>query len=402
MLHTDRIRRDFPMFSEEHQSGIYLDNAATTHKPLAVIEAVSRFYRRQNATVRRGVYPLAAQATRAHEQVREQVRQFIGAAKASEIVFTAGTTDGINLVANSFAAPRLQSGDEVLISAMEHHANLIPWQQICQQTGAKLTVIPINQQGELELAMLPRLLNNRTKLLAVTHISNSLGTINPIKAITQRAHEHGIPVLVDGAQSAAHHPIDVVDLDCDFFVFSGHKMFAPSGIGVLYAKAAHLEKMPPYRFGGEAIRSVTFAATTFAPAPTKFEPGTPNVEGTIGLGAAMGYINAIGKKNIQTHLREMLAYATEQLSAIDGLRIIGTAEAKSAILSFTLADIHPHDAATYLGEAGIAVRAGHHCTQPVMQFFGIPGTLRASFSIYNTKAEIDHLAETIRAAKRFF
>jgi len=381
---------------------IYLDNAATTHKPKAVIEAVSRFYSQQNATVRRSVYPLAAQATQAYERVREQVRQFIGAKESSEIVFTAGTTDGINLVANSFAAPRLQPGDAILISAMEHHANLIPWQQICRQTGAKLSVIPINEQGELQLEMLPDLLGHHTKLLAITHISNSLGTINPAKAITQIAHERGIPVLVDGAQSAAHYPIDVMDLDCDFFVFSGHKMFAPSGVGVLYAKSAHLEHMLPYRFGGEAIRSVTFEDTTFASAPTKFEPGTPNVEGAIGLGAAMDYVHTIGKDNIQAHLKEMLAYATEQLSAIDGLRLIGTAKSKSAILSFTLAGIHPHDAATYLGEAGIAVRAGHHCTQPVMQFFGVPGTLRASFSIYNTKAEIDQLAETIRAAKRFF
>jgi len=404
MFDVKTIRQDFPILNQQvnGKSLVYLDSTASSQKPLPVIEAMNTYYREYNANVHRGIYHISEKASEAYETARKKVGRFINARSWREIIFTRNATESINLVAYSWGRANIKAGDVILTSEMEHHANLIPWQQICQQTGAKLTVIPINQQGELELAMLPRLLNNRTKLLAVTHISNSLGTINPIKAITQRAHEHGIPVLVDGAQSAAHHPIDVVDLDCDFFVFSGHKMFAPSGIGVLYAKAAHLEKMPPYRFGGEAIRSVTFAATTFAPAPTKFEPGTPNVEGAIGLGAAMGYINAISKKNIQIHLREMLAYATEQLSAIDGLRIIGTAEAKSAILSFTLADIHPHDAATYLGEAGIAVRAGHHCTQPVMQFFGIPGTLRASFSIYNTKAEIDHLAETIRAAKRFF
>lgn len=402
MLHPDNIRLDFPIFSQADRPFIYLDNAATTQKPKPVIEAVSRFYQTKNATVRRSIYPLAAEATRAYEQVREEVRQFIGAARSREIVFTSGTTAGINLVAQSFAASRLQPGDEILISAMEHHANLIPWQQLCKQKGATLRIIPINENGELLLGKLPELLNDRTRLLAITHISNSLGTINPIKSITQLAHERGVPVLVDGAQSIAHYPIDVVDLDCDFFVFSGHKMFAPGGIGVLYAKSSFLEEMQPYQFGGEAIRSVTFEETIFAPAPTKFEPGTPNVEGAIGLGAAIHYINAIGREHIAAHVQTLLAYATGRLTEIEGLRIIGTAREKSAIISFMLAGIHPHDAATYFGEAGIALRAGHHCTQPVMQFFGVPGTLRASFSMYNTTAEIDQLVETIHATKRFF
>ncbi len=402
MLHPDQIRLDFPIFTQAESPVIYFDNAATTQKPTPVVEAVGRFYQTQNATVRRSIYPLAAEATRAYEQVREEVRQFIGAGSNREIVFTEGATASINLVAQSFAASRLQPGDEILISAMEHHANLIPWQQICKQKGATLRVIPIHENGELILEKLPELLNERTKLLAITHISNSLGTINPIKTIAQRAHERGVPVLVDGAQSVAHYPIDVIDLDCDFFVFSGHKIFAPGGIGVLYAKSAFLEEMQPCQFGGEAIRSVTFEETVFAPAPTKFEPGTPNVEGAIGLGAAINYINAIGKEHIAAHVQTLLAYATERLSAIEGLRIIGTASEKSAIVSFMLEGIHPHDAATYFGEAGIALRAGHHCTQPLMQFLGIPGTLRASFSIYNTKTEIDHLVETIHAAKRFF
>lgn len=404
MLNTELIRQDFPIFSYHHQGKplIYLDNAATTQKPQAVIQAVHDFYTQQNATVRRSIYPLAAAATRAYEGVREQVKQFIGAASSQEIIFTKGTTEGINLVATAFAESRLNPGDEILISAMEHHANLIPWQQLCLRKSAKLQVIPMNVRGELILEKLPELLSHRTKLLAITHISNSLGTINPIREIIELAHAQGVPVLVDGAQSVAHYPLNMNELDCDFFVFSGHKMFAPTGIGVLYAKGEYLEQMQPYQFGGEMIRSVTFEETLFAKVPAKFEAGTPNVEGAIGLGAAIDYINQIGKANIGGHLHDLLSYATEQLSAIEALTIIGTAQQKTTILSFTLEGIHPHDAATFLGEAGIAVRAGHHCTQPVMAFFNIPGTLRASFTIYNTREEIDQLAETIRAAKRFF
>ncbi len=404
MLNPNSIRQDFPIFSHLHHGKplIYLDNAATAQKPQVVIQAVYDFYMQQNATVRRSMYPLAAEATRAYEGVREQVRAFIGAQDSQEIIFTKGTTEGINLVATAFAESRLHPGDEILISAMEHHANLIPWQQLCLKKNAKLQVIPMNERSELVLERLPELLSHRTKMLAITHISNSLGTINPIREIIALAHAHGVPVLVDGAQSVAHYPIDVVALGCDFFVFSGHKMFAPTGIGVLYAKAEHLEQMQPYQFGGEMIRSVTFEKTLFAHVPAKFEAGTPNVEGAIGLGAAIHYINQIGKTNISAHLSKLWEYATEQLSAIEGLTIVGTAQQKTAILSFILAEIHPHDAATFLGEAGIAVRAGHHCNQPVMDFLGIPGTLRASFTIYNTPQEIDQLVATIRAAKRFF
>lgn len=404
MLNPISIRQDFPIFAHLYQgkSLIYLDNAATTQKPQAVIQAVHDFYTSKNATVRRSIYPLAAEATRAYEGVREQARQFIAAASSQEIIFTKGTTEGINLVATAFAESRLNPGDEILISAMEHHSNLIPWQQLCLRKGAKVQVIPMNTRGELILEKLPELLSHRTKMLAITHISNSLGTINPIREIIELAHARGVPVLVDGAQSVAHYPLNMSELGCDFFVFSGHKMFAPTGIGVLYANAKHLEQMQPYQFGGEMIRSVTFEETLFAKAPAKFEAGTPNVEGAIGLGAAIHYINQIGKANIGRYLNDLLGYATEQLSAIEGLTIIGTAQQKTAILSFTLEGIHPHDAATFLGESGIALRAGHHCTQPVMAFLGIPGTLRVSFTIYNTIEEIDQLAETIRAAKRFF
>lgn len=381
---------------------VYLDNAATTQKPQQVIQAISDFYSFHNATVRRGIYPLAAQATRAYERVREQVRDFIGAKSSSEIIFTRNTTDGINLVASAFAEKLLNAGDEILITASEHHSNLVPWQQICFRKNAKLRVLPMNERGELQLENLPALLTNRTKLLAIAHISNTLGTIHPIQSIIQKAHQQGIPVLIDGAQSVAHYPIDVTALDCDFFVFSGHKMFAPTGVGVLYGKAEHLEKMLPYQFGGEMIRSVTFEETLFAEAPTKFEAGTPNVEGAIGLGAAINYINNIGKTQIVNYLNELLQYTTEKLSAINGLKIIGNALEKTAIISFILEGIHPHDAATFLGEAGIAVRAGHHCTQPIMQFFNIPGTIRASFTIYNTKAEIDYLVENVQIMQHFF
>ncbi len=400
-MNANHIRQDFPIFLQ-NEPLIYLDNAATTQKPFPVIQAVNEFYTYQNATVRRGIYPLAAQATRTYEQVREQIRDFIGANSNEEIIFTRSTTDGINLVATAFAESRLHAGDEILIGASEHHANLIPWQQLCFRKKSNLKIIPINEKGELQVEKLSELLTARTKLLAISHISNSLGTIHAIQHIIEKAHKKGVPVLVDGAQSIAHYPINVAEFNCDFFVFSGHKMFAPSGIGILYAKAEHLANMQPYQFGGEMIRSVTFEETIFAEAPAKFEAGTPNVEGAIGLGAAINYIKSIGKEKIVNHLQNLLAYANEKLLAINGLKIIGTAAQKTAIISFTLENIHPHDAATFFGEAGIAVRAGHHCTQPVMHFFQIPGTIRASFTIYNTKDEIDQLAEAVKAAQRFF
>jgi cysteine desulfurase/selenocysteine lyase len=400
-MNTANIRQNFPIFAAQ-PTFIYLDNAATTHKPSLVIDRIHDFYQHHYATVRRGIYPLAAQATRAYEHVREQVKNFVGAQDNQEIIFTKSTTDGINLVATAFAEPRLQSGDEILISASEHHSNLLPWQQLCVKKGAKLRILPINLRGEWQLNELPNLLSERTKMVAISHISNSLGTINPIETVIQAAHEKGIPVLVDGAQSAAYYPIDVAALDCDFFVFSGHKMFAPSGIGVLYGKAAHLAAMQPYQFGGEMIHSVDFSETVFAAAPAKFEAGTPNIEGAIGLGAAIEYIEQIGKNTIVWHLHQLISYATEKLAPIRNLQIIGNATQKTAIVSFVLNNIHPHDVATFLAEAGIAVRAGHHCTQPVMNFFHIPGTVRASFSIYNTPEEIDQLAEAVRATQRFF
>lgn len=404
MLDVDLIRVDFPIFAQPISGKplIYMDNAATTQKPKSVIQAVSAFYTTQNATVRRGLYPLAVQATQAYEQVREQVRRFINAVAAKEIIFTYGTTDGINLVAQAFVAPRLKAGDAILLSAMEHHSNLIPWQQLCLQKGAALRLIPMDEKGNLRLENIEKLLDDQVKLLAITHVSNALGTINPIETICALARERGIPVLIDAAQSAGYYPIDVLATGCDFLVFSGHKMFAPTGIGVLYGKIEHLEAMQPQRFGGEMIRSVSFEETTFAEVPARLEAGTPNVEGIIGLGAAIRYIQSFEKQAVVTHLDELTQYATQQLSALHGVRLIGTAPQKSAIVSFLLEKIHPHDAATFLGEAGIALRAGHHCAQPVMDFLGIPGTLRASFSIYNTKAEIDAFVAAVEAAQLFF
>lgn len=396
-----QIRQDFPLLAQ-NEALVYLDNAATTHKPQSVIQAVSNFYTFQNATVRRGIYSLAAEATFTYEQVRAQVRDFIGANQSAEIIFTKSTTEGINLVATSFAENRLNAGDEILIAISEHHANLIPWQQVCFRKKARLLVIPMNERGELEIEKLPTLLSKRTKLLAIAHISNSLGTIHPIETVIEMAHHQGVPVLVDAAQSVTHYPMDVKAWDCDFLVFSGHKMFAPTGIGILYGKSEHLQQMPPYQFGGEMIHSVTLEETIFAAAPAKFEAGTPNVEGAIGLGAAIKYIDNIGKPQIIRHLHDLRLYATDKLLAINGLQIIGTAPEKTAILSFILENIHPHDAATFLSEAGIAVRAGHHCTQLVMAFFNIPGTIRASFTIYNTPAEVDYLTDTLRTMQRFF
>lgn len=398
------IRSDFPIFAakEGEKPLIYLDNAATTQKPSLVIERIQQFYQQEYATVRRGIYPLAAQATRAYEQVREQVRAFLSAGLRDEIIFTKGTTESINLVATAFAESRLQSGDSILVSLSEHHSNLLPWQQLCFKKKAYLNILPINQKGEWDLNKLPELLHNRVKLVAIGHISNALGTINPIKKVIQMAHNQGIPVLIDGAQSIAHYPVDVQALGCDFFVFSGHKMFAPSGVGVLYAKSEHLKAMQPYQFGGEMIRSVDFDETIFAEAPAKFEAGTPNIEGVMGLGVAIEYIEKIGKQLITKYIKYLLDYATEKLSAIRGLTIIGTATEKTAIIAFNLDRIHPHDVATFLGEAGIAVRAGHHCAQPLMTFFEVPGTVRASFTIYNTIEEIDYLVEVIQQMQRFF
>ena len=405
MLDAVQIKKDFPIFQQPIENGkplIYLDNAATTQKPQVVIDAINQYYQKQNANIHRGIYTLAATATQAYENVRKQVQQFIGAGSHTSVIFTSGTTEGINLVANSFAAPRLLPGDEILISAMEHHSNLIPWQMICKQKGAHLRVIPLSENGELEIEQFEKLLTHRTRMLALVHISNSLGTVNPIKKMIERAHQKSIPVLIDAAQSMASHQINVSELDCDFLVFSGHKIFGPTGIGVLYGKEKWLEEMPPYQFGGEMIRSVSFEETTFAKLPHKFEAGTPNIAGVAGLGKAIEYINGIGKLKIENHNKQLLDYATTQLSVIDGFQIIGKAKKKSGILSFMIDGVHPHDVATILNEYGIAVRAGHHCAQPVMNFYNIPGTARASFSIYNTKSDINQLALAIEAVKQLF
>lgn len=405
MLNTDTMRNDFPIFLQAQASGkplIYLDNAATTQKPWLVIEAMERFYQKGNANIHRGIYTLAAEATAAYEEVRDKVQTFIGAASRKEIVFVKGTTDAINLVANSFAGAKIEKGDEILISAMEHHSNLIPWQMVCKRMGAHLRVIPMTEKGELKMDVFKSMLTDRTKLLAVVHISNTLGTINPIEEMIELAHQKNIPVLIDGAQSAASEDINVQKLDCDFFVFSGHKVFGPTGIGILYAKEEHLEAMEPYQFGGEMIRSVTFEETTYARLPHKFEAGTPNIGGVMGLGAAIDYIEKIGKEKIRKHLTKMLTVATEKIKAIGGVNIIGQADRKSCILSFTIDDIHPHDIATILNESGIAIRAGHHCTQPIMDFYKIPGTARASFSIYNTEDEIDQLVKGIQKVINIF
>ncbi|MEM8907699.1 MAG: cysteine desulfurase [Bacteroidota bacterium] len=401
----DAFRLDFPIFRRPMKNGhplIYLDNAATTQKPWQVLEALQKYYQQQNANIHRGIYQLAAEATAAYEAVRAKAQQFIGAARTEEVVFVKGTTDAVNLVATAFLSPQLQPGDEVIISAMEHHSNLIPWQIICQAHQAKLRVIPMTEKGELMPDGLAQMLNPKTKMLAIVHVSNSLGTINPVDEMIELAHEAGVPVLVDGAQSIVSEKIDVQQMDCDFFAFSGHKLFGPTGTGVLYGKAKHLKGMAPYQYGGEMIRSVTFEKTNFARIPHKLEAGTPNIAGIIALGAAMDYVQKIGQPNIKAHLQALLAYGTAALDSVPGLRIIGQADRKSSILSFVMEGAHPHDIATILNEYGIAVRAGHHCTQPIMDFYQIPATTRASFSIYNRLEEIDHLRKALLEVKNIF
>ena len=402
MLSPHTLRADFPLLLHHGEQLVYLDNAATTQKPQQVIEALEQYYTRYNANIHRSVFTIAQEATQAYEAARTEVQQFLGAERKEEIVFVRGGTEGINLVAERFLAPRLKSGDNVVISAMEHHANLVPWQALCKRMGATLRVIPMNHQGKLELNTLPHLLNQRTRMLALVHTSNSLGTVNPIEEIIPQAQERDIPVLIDGAQSAAHQPINVETLGCDFFVCSGHKLMGPTGIGVLYGKAEHLETMEPYQYGGEMIRSVSFEQTVYNHIPHKFEAGTPHIAGAIGLGAAIQYLRSIGMEQIHAYTQELLEYATNQLSGIEDLTIIGNAPDKAGIISFTLGDIHPHDIGTILNEEGIAIRAGHHCTQPTMEYFGIPGTARASFTFYNTREEIDRLATALRQVQQMF
>jgi cysteine desulfurase/selenocysteine lyase len=378
---------------------VYLDNAATSQKPQVVIDAMMRYYEEENSNIHRGVHTLSERATTAYEKVRAKVAGFLNAASPREIIFVRGTTEAINLVAHSFSRRGILRGDEVLISGMEHHSNIVPWQMVCEEKGAHLRVIPITDRGELVLEDLDELLTDRTKILAVTHVSNALGTINPIKAIVARAHRRGIPVLVDGAQAVPHMPVDVQDLDADFYAFSAHKMFGPTGVGVLYGKAALLEDLPPYQGGGDMIRSVTFEKTTYAEIPHKFEAGTPNIGGGIGLGAAIDYLQKLDMAAVAAHEHDLLQYATEQVSRISGLTIIGTARDKAGVLAFVMEGIHPHDIGTILDSEGIAIRTGHHCAQPVMARFGVPATARASFAFYNTKEEIDALVKGLARVK---
>ncbi len=395
---VERIRADFPVLHQTVNGKplVYLDNAASSQVPQVVIERGSMYLEQEHSNIHRGVHYLSQKATTAYEGARETVKRFINAREAKECIFVRGATEGINLVMHGYGRKFIEAGDEIIISAMEHHANIVPWQMLCEEKKARLRVIPMNDAGELLLDDYHGLLNERTKFVALSHVSNALGTINPIKKMIEQAHKYGVPVLIDGAQSAPHMPVDVQDLNCDFFAFSGHKMFAPTGSGVIYGKAALLEKMNPFQGGGDMIRNVTFEKTTFADLPNKFEAGTPAIASQIGLGAAIDYLNGIGREQAAVHEQELLRYATELLSGIEGVRIIGTAHEKASVLSFVIDEIHPHDIGTILDQEGIAVRAGHHCAQPVMQRFNIPATARASFAFYNTKAEVDVLAGTIR------
>ncbi len=401
---VERIRADFPVLHQTVNGKplVYLDNAASSQVPQVVIDRGSLYLEQEHSNIHRGVHYLSQKATTAYEGAREKVKRFINAHQAKECIFVRGATEGINLVMHGYGRKFIGAGDEIIISAMEHHANIVPWQMLCEEKSARLRVIPMNDAGELLLDEYDALLNERTKFVAVTHLSNALGTVNPIKEIIESAHKYGVPVLIDGAQSAPHMPIDVQDLDCDFFAFSGHKMFAPTGSGVVYGKAALLEKMNPFQGGGDMIKSVTFEKTVYADLPNKFEAGTPAIASQISLGVAIDYVDSIGREQAAAYEQELLLYATERISAIEGVRIIGTARKKATVLSFVIDDIHPQDIGTILDQEGIAVRAGHHCAQPVMQRFNIPATARASFAFYNTREEVDVLARTIEKVIEVF
>jgi cysteine desulfurase/selenocysteine lyase len=400
----EKIRQDFPVLQQKVHGKplVYLDNAATTQKPQVVIDTIAHYYLSENSNVHRGVHFLSDVATQAYETARTRVRQFLNAAHDREIIFTRGTTEGINLVAASYGRSRIKAGDEILISAMEHHSNIVPWQMVCEEKGATLRVIPINDAGELLLEEYERLLSDRTKLVAITYVSNALGTVNPVRQVVAMAHRRGIPVLVDGAQATPHMAVNVQDLDCDFYAFSGHKVFGPTGIGILYGKTDLLEAMPPYQGGGEMISAVTFEKTIYNSLPHKFEAGTPHIAGVVGLAAAIEYVERIGLNQIAAYENELLAYGTDLLSAIPGLTIIGTAKEKAGVLSFVLRDIHAHDVGTILDHEGIAIRAGHHCAMPVMKRFGVPATARASLAFYNTREELEALAKGIQKAIEVF
>jgi cysteine desulfurase/selenocysteine lyase len=398
------IRRDFPALHQKvhGKTLVYLDNAATTQKPKAVIDALNRYYMFDCSNVHRAVHALSDRATKSYEAGRKTVQHFINARSEREIVFVRGATEAINLVMNSFARPRVKEGGEILISALEHHSNIVPWQLLAEQTGARLVVAPINDAGELIFEEFERRLSPQTLLVSVAHVSNALGTVMPVHEIVREAHARGIPVLLDGAQAVAHTHVDVQDLDCDFYVFSGHKVFGPTGVGVLYGRESFLSEMPPYQGGGDMIRSVTFEKTIYNELPYKFEAGTPHVAGVIGLGAALNYLSRIAIDRAYKHEHELLSYGTDLLNAIPGLRLIGTAHEKVGVLSFVLDGIHPHDVGTVLDREGIAVRTGHHCAQPVMDRFGVPATTRASLAFYNTKVELDALANRIRRVQKLF
>ena len=401
---VEKIREDFPILHQEVNGKplVYLDNAATSQKPKSVIDSIEKYYRGYNSNIHRGVHTLSENATEAYESARIKVRDFIHANSTKEIVFVRGATEAINLVAQSFGRNTLGSEDEIIITELEHHANIVPWQLLSQQTGAKLKYVPINDNGELVESEYKKLLNEKTRIVAVGHISNALGTINPIENMINLAHEYGAKVLIDGAQATSHTSVDVKKLDCDFYVFSGHKLFGPTGIGVLYGKEDLLEKMPPYQGGGDMIKMVTMKETQYNELPHKFEAGTPNISGVIGLGAAIDYVNKIGLENIGNHEKQLLDYANQMASEINELKFIGTAKNKTSILSFTLDGIHPHDVGTILNNEGIAIRTGHHCAMPVMEYFKIPATSRASFSFYNTHAEVDVLIEGINKCSKVF
>ncbi|NDP25848.1 MAG: cysteine desulfurase [Flavobacterium sp.] len=400
MLDINKIRADFPILSRTVNGKplVYFDNGATNQKPQIVIDAIAKYYQEINANIHRGVHTLSQLATDAYEVSRGKIQNHIHAKFAHEVIFTSGTTHGINAVANGFAS-LLQAGDEVLVSAMEHHSNIVPWQMLCEKTGAILKVIPMNENGELILSEFDKLLSDKTKVVTVNHISNALGTINPIKYIIDKAHEFGAAILIDGAQAVPHLKPDVQELDCDFYVFSGHKMCGPTGTGILYGKEDWLNKLPPYQGGGEMIKEVTFKKTTYADLPHKFEAGTPNIAGGIVLGTAVDYLNSVGFENIQQQETELVEYATKRLLEIEGLKIFGTAKEKTSVISFNVGEIHPYDIGTIIDKLGIAVRTGHHCTQPIMDYFKIPGTIRASFSFYNTKEEIDVMVEAVKKAQ---
>jgi cysteine desulfurase/selenocysteine lyase len=400
MLDINKIRAEFPILSQQVNGKplVYFDNAATSQKPQVVLDAIAKYYQEINANIHRGVHTLSQLATDAYEESRKKIQKHINAALAREVLFTSGTTHGINLVANGFASI-LKAGDEVLVSALEHHSNIVPWQMLCEKTGAVLKVIPMNEQGDLIMSAYEKLLSEKTKIVTVNHISNALGTINPVKYMTEKAHQVGAAILIDGAQAAPHLIPDVQELDCDFYTFSGHKVCGPTGTGILYGKEAWLNKLPPYQGGGEMIREVTFEKTTYAGLPHKFEAGTPNIAGGIVLGTAIDYLNEVGFDNIAAYEHELLTYGTERLLEIEGLRIIGTAKEKTSVISFNIDGIHPYDIGAIIDKKGIAVRTGHHCAQPIMNFFEIPGTVRASFSFYNTKEEIDLMVDAIKKAK---